>query len=134
MIHIKTFSQLIGVSPETIRHYERIGILPEPKRTENGYRFYTDADKERLRFVGRARQLELSLENIANIIALRDNDSSPCEFVGSLIASKITEIDTRIQELETLRADLVTLQKLSNEPQLNPSSACICQIIEADTI
>lgn len=134
MFHIKAFGQLIGVSPETIRHYERIGILPEARRAENGYRIYTDADKERLNFIGRARQLDISLDNIANIIAFRDNDSSPCDFVGKLLASKISDIDTRIHELEALRAELVMLQKISDEQEANLSSACICQIIETDTI
>lgn len=134
MVHIKAFGQLIGVSPETIRHYERIGILPQARRAENGYRVYIDADKEQLNFVGRARQLDISLENIANIIALRENESSPCDFVDKLLVSKVIEIDTRIHELEALRTELVALQKISDEQQANPSSVCICQIIETDAI
>lgn len=134
MYHVKAFGQLIGVSPETIRHYERIGILPEARRAENGYRVYNDDDAERLRFVGRARQLELSLDNIAKIIALRNKDSSPCSFVSKLLDSKVKEIDRQIQELEALRAELVILQKVTDRHQAKPSTACICQIIETDTI
>lgn len=134
MYHVKAFGQLIGVSPETIRHYERIGILPEAKRSDNGYRVYSDFDAERLLFVGRARQLDISLDDIAQIIALRDMDSSPCGFVSKVLSAKVTEIDRRIQELEALRAELVTLQKVSTKHLEKSSSACICQIIETDTI
>ena len=134
MFHIKAFAQLIGVSPATIRYYERVGILPEAKRSDNGYRVYSDADSERLLFVGRARQLDISLDNIAQIIALRDMDSSPCGFVSKVIDAKVAKIDRRIQELESLRVELIMLQKVSDKHLAKLTSACICQIIETDTI
>ncbi|MCI0712328.1 MAG: heavy metal-responsive transcriptional regulator [Chloroflexi bacterium] len=133
MYQIKQLSQIAGVSPETIRHYERIGILPRANRAENGYRVYTEDDVKRLLFVGRARQLDFSLNNIAEILAFREDGTLPCAYVQDLIATKIVEIDSRIQELEMLRDDLVHLNQASQDFQPHISATTICQIIEANT-
>ncbi|MDQ7036837.1 MAG: heavy metal-responsive transcriptional regulator [Anaerolineae bacterium] len=122
----------IGVSPETIRHYERIGILPQAVRAENGYRIYSESDIEQLRFINRARQLHFTLDNIAEILAFREDGTLPCAYVQELITSKISEVETRIQELEMLRSELLELNKLPQELQINETTDCICQIIETD--
>lgn len=132
MYRIKAFGKLIGVSPETIRHYERLGILPEAKRTDNGYRIYTEEDKERLQFVGSARQSGLSLEDIVQIIALCDQHLSPCEFVRELITAKIGEIESRLHELYMLRCELLTLQGKTMSLPSRIATACICHIKESD--
>lgn len=130
MYHIKQFSEIIGVSPESIRHYERIGILPEAHRAENGYRVYTDDDVDRLRFINRARQLDFSLDNIAEIIAFREKSILPCEYVQELITTKTIEVEKRIEELETLREELIDLHNTSQNMQLDSITECVCQILE----
>ena len=69
---IQEFAQLSGLSAKTIRYYESIGILPSPQRTPNGDRDYTEKDLERARFVAAIRSLELSLDEVAEILAMRD--------------------------------------------------------------
>ena len=71
----------VGVDPPTIRYYESVGVLPEPERTASGYRAYSAADVERLRFVTLARSLGLGLDDIRDILGLRDRGEAPCGYV-----------------------------------------------------
>lgn len=132
MYQIKQFSRMTGVSIEAIRYYERIGVLAAPRRSENGYRKYTDEDIDRLRFIRRARQLDFTLDNITEILALREQGTQPCEYVQNLIHNKITEIQTRIQELEQLCDELTALDKVEQIRSNSPKSHCICHILEVD--
>jgi DNA-binding transcriptional MerR regulator len=131
-MHIQQFAKKIAVSPETIRHYERIGILPQATRAENGYRIYAEADIERLHFISRARQLDFTLDNIAEILAFREDGTPPCDYVQELITSKISEVEIRIQELEKLRSELIELNKPNQALQTEGTTACVCHIIETD--
>jgi MerR family transcriptional regulator, copper efflux regulator len=131
-MHIQQFAKKIAVSPETIRHYERIGILPQATRAENGYRIYAEADIERLHFISRARQLDFTLDNIAEILAFREDGTPPCDYVQELITSKISEVEIRIQELEKLRAELIELNKPNQALQTEGTTASICHIIKTD--
>jgi MerR family Zn(II)-responsive transcriptional regulator of zntA len=130
MYRIKQFSQKTGISPEAIRYYERRGILPAPTHALNGYRAYTEDDIERLNFVRRARQLDFSLDNIAEILAFRDRHTPPCSYVLDLIESKIAEVQARIRELEQLRDELTILRQAGQRLQQNTSDQSICQILE----
>ncbi len=132
MYRIKQVRQLTGISPETIRYYERIKMLPAPRRTPNGYRLYTADDVNRLRFIHRSRQLDLSLDNITEILSLRDGGKQPCEIVQSLIRAKIAEIQRRIDDLEQLRDELIALDKIGQTLPPAPLATCVCQIIETN--
>ncbi len=127
MYRIKELSQITGISDHAIRYYERVGVLPNAARSTNGYRMYTDADIDRLQFLHGARQLELPLNKIAEILALRDEGVPPCQHVRQIIADKITEVHDRIQALEKLQADLVALDALGKNLPVN--SQCVCQRI-----
>ena len=85
---IQEFAQLVGLTPKTIRYYELIGILPSPRRTSNGYREYSDQDLERARFVAGIRSLDLSLDEIEEILAMRDRREAPCRTLLERIAQK----------------------------------------------
>ncbi|MCL1593249.1 MAG: MerR family transcriptional regulator, partial [Actinomycetia bacterium] len=71
----------VGVDPPTIRYYESVGVLPEPGRTSSGYRDYEATDIERLRFVTLARSLGVGLDDIRQILGLRDEGEAPCTYV-----------------------------------------------------
>ncbi|MCL1692465.1 MAG: MerR family transcriptional regulator, partial [Actinomycetia bacterium] len=71
----------VGVDPPTIRYYESVGVLPEPGRTSSGYRDYGAADIDRLRFVTLARSLGVGLDDIRQILGLRDEGEAPCTYV-----------------------------------------------------
>lgn len=121
-----------GISAPTIRYYEDIGVLPQPKRSPNGYRTYDESDLERVRFVTRSRSLDFGLEAISEILALRDQGKAPCLYVLEQIDEKVSEIDQRIAELTRLRSELRDLRQAAKSlplAQVEPGS-CVCQVIE----
>jgi DNA-binding transcriptional MerR regulator len=109
---ILEFAQLTGLSPKTIRYYESIGILSAPRRTPNGYRDYSEQDLERARFVAGIRSLDLSLDEIAEILAMRDRREAPCRTLLDLIEQKANQIEERIRLLRQMEIDLRQLHKL----------------------
>lgn len=129
---IRELAQLTGVPAKTIRYYESIGLLPRPKRAANNYRQYTPADVERLQFIASARALGFSLDDIAEILAARDNGIAPCQRVLDAVAQRLTEIDRRIADLLTLRD---CLQQLQSEGAMLPlddvqGEHCVCYLLK----
>ena len=100
-----------GLNPKTIRYYEAIGLLPPPERTDAGYRLYTDADVERLRFIGKAKLIGLSLDEIREIFRLRSNGEPPCGCVLSMLDQKVAAMDAQLCALEAFRQELVALRE-----------------------
>lgn len=95
-----------GCHIETIRYYERIGLLTPPVRTESGYRHYADGDVERLRFVTRGRALGFSLEEIASLLRLAEQDGMPCGDVDRLARTHLDDIRRRIDDLQRMAREL----------------------------
>jgi len=131
-MRIRDFAVQTDVKPSTIRYYEKIGILPQALRTDNGYRAYRADDVERMRFVVRARSLEFSLDEIREILALRERGETPCAYVLGQIDGKLAEIDQRMAALEQMKTEL---RLLRSEAEALPLSAieasdCICHLIE----
>ncbi len=133
-MRIQTLAARAGVAPSTVRYYEQIGLLPPPRREPNGYRVYDEEDLERLRFVVRARALDFTLDEIREILALREQGEPPCDYVRDRIVSRLEAIEARIAELRRLQQELVRLHRLGAQaPEAGPSQAemaCICRIIE----
>lgn len=98
-----------GVSPDTVRYYERAGLLAPPPRTPAGYRLYPDAAVERLRFVQGCQRLGLRLREIAELLAVRDTGVCACEPAEQLLRRHIGELDAELARLTALRADLVRM-------------------------
>lgn len=111
LMRIGELADQVGVDPSTIRYYESVGVLPEPERTPSGYRSYEPADVDRLRFVVRARSLDLALEDIREIVALRDGGVAPCGYVRALLDRQAETIALRIAELEGMAAELERLRR-----------------------
>lgn len=118
-----------GVNPKTIRYYERLGLMPEPERSAAGYRLYDEAALERLRFILKAKTIGLSLDEIGEVLSLRDENRRPCERVLGAVDDKITAIDAQLRTLSELRAELVTLRSEASETMRERGS--FCSIIEA---
>jgi DNA-binding transcriptional MerR regulator len=93
-------AQLTGVSPDTIRHYERIGILRTPPRTPAGYRMYSRDTIDRVRLVQRALQLGFTLTELSEILRTRDNGNAPCHRVLNLTEEKLRSLGQQIQEFQ----------------------------------
>lgn len=117
-----------GLNPRTIRYYEDIGVLPRPRRTPAGYRLYDAADRERLGFIVKARVIGLTLEEIAEVLALRRRGERPCEHVLGMLDRKITAIDDQLRTLKDVRQDLTALRQQA--AQALPAEGAVCGIIE----
>jgi DNA-binding transcriptional MerR regulator len=124
---------ITGLEASAIRFYEQQGVLPTPRRTRSGYRSYDDADVELLGFVKRARSLEIPLDDIRQIVELRNGGQAPCAVVRTVIAREAATIETRIAALEDLRRELFRLQELAEEVVDDwPDGACVCHIVESN--
>jgi len=99
----------VGVRPDTIRYYERAGLLPPTARTSGAHRRYDDDAVDRLRFIRGAQRLGLRLREIATLLSVRDTGNCPCEPAEELLRQRITEIDGELERLQALRADLVRM-------------------------
>jgi DNA-binding transcriptional MerR regulator len=122
-----------GVSAKTIRYYEQAGVLPPPRRKPNGYRDYDEKDVERLKFVAGARQLDFSLDDIAEILALRDRREAPCRVVLDLLEQKAREVARHIEELKQLEMDLLELHELGATFPMDDvdGKSCVCHLVSS---
>ncbi|WP_439888832.1 MerR family DNA-binding protein [Pseudomonas sp. MBLB4123] len=98
-----------GVNLETIRFYERSGLLPEPARSASGYRHYQAIDVRRLRFIRRGRELGFGLEEIKALVELADHPQSPCADADRLVQEHLRAIEARIQDLQRMKGELAKL-------------------------
>jgi MerR family transcriptional regulator, mercuric resistance operon regulatory protein len=98
-----------GVNPETLRYYERRGLLEKPRRLHSGYRAYPRSAVEVVRFVKRAQELGFTLDEVQELLRLRKDQSRPCDEVRAAAAEKLAEIDGKLRSLETMKRALSTL-------------------------
>jgi MerR family transcriptional regulator, copper efflux regulator len=98
-----------GVPIDTVRYYERHGLLPEPTREPSGYRVYAPADVDRLRFVRRAKALGFTLVEIRELLALSDHRDEDMAALHAAAAGKLADIDHKLAELGRMRAGLQML-------------------------
>lgn len=101
-------SRLTGVSTDTLRHYERKGVLPKPHRMSNGYRKYPPNSVERIRMIRRALSVGFTLDELAQFLKARDHGQAPCREVRRLASKKLDELESRLTEMQALRDDLRT--------------------------
>lgn len=104
-------ARLAGVSTDTLRHYERKGVLAAPVRASNGYRQYPPQALERVRLIRRALGLGFTLDELARILKARDRGVAPCREVRALAAAKLAETETRLIEITALRDYLLVISK-----------------------
>ena len=107
---ISELAQATGTPVDTIRYYEREGLLPEPARAGNNYRVYGPAHAERLAFIRQGRGLDMSLGEIRTLLAWRDRPDADCGAVRALLDEHIGHIATRIRELRALERQLKDLR------------------------
>jgi DNA-binding transcriptional MerR regulator len=102
----RELAEQVGVNPKTVRYYEQIGLIPPAPRTAGGYREYADSDAARLTFIKTAQRLGLSLEEVAEMLRLRERGEPPCGYVRHVISHQLRSVDKRIAELRALRSEL----------------------------
>ena len=108
-LRVAELAAAVGVRPDTVRYYERVGLLPLPARTSGGYRSYEPAAVDRLRFIQGAQRLGLRLADIADLLAVRDTGVCPCEPAEQLLRRRLAEVDAHIAQLVALRAQMAAM-------------------------
>ncbi|MEU3848078.1 heavy metal-responsive transcriptional regulator [Micrococcus terreus] len=108
-MRIGELAEAAGLSTDTIRYYEKAGLLPPTARTPGGYRAYGPEAVDRLHFIQGAQRLGLRLEDIGNLLTIRDTGTCPCEPAADFLTRRLAEVDAQIQRLEALRTEMVTM-------------------------
>jgi len=110
-----------GANIETIRYYERIEVMPRPKRSEAGHRLYNEPQLNRLTFIKRSRELGFSLKEVRVLLALIDNGKMTCREVHTLTIEHLKEVKSKIADLRKLE---LTLDMLAAQCSLGKVSDC----------
>jgi MerR family copper efflux transcriptional regulator len=129
-MRIGELAEQAGVSTKAIRYYEQIGILTPPARTASGYRSYDETTLGRLGFIRAAQAVGLTLGEIRQVIAFRDDGQAPCAHVTDLLRRHAADLEARLRELQRLRGELQQLAKRAAtlDPEQCPPER-VCHII-----
>ncbi|MFN2409768.1 MAG: helix-turn-helix domain-containing protein [Halomonas sp.] len=111
--------------PETVRYYERIGLLPDASRNEGNQRRYSETTVQRLMFIRHARDFGFSVDAVRELLDMADHPTRPCHQVDSLARRHLAEVESRIQRLTVLREELER-----TVAQCDGNSVAQCRIIE----
>lgn len=115
-MRIGDLAESTGTAVETIRFYEREGLIPAAQRADNNYRVYTAAHAEQLAFIRHCRNLDMTLDEIRTLLRLRDAPLQDCGEVNALLDEHIGHVTHRIRELRTLQKDLKALRARCSTP------------------
>ena len=126
LLSIGALARLTGTKVETIRYYERIGLLAAPSRTAGNYRAYGPRQLDRLSFIRRSRDLGFSLDQVRALLDLADQRDRPCEAVDAIARQHLAEVDRKIADLGALRREL---DRMIGQP--HGGTVAECRIIEA---
>jgi DNA-binding transcriptional MerR regulator len=124
-----------GVPTTALRYYEQLGLLPEPDRTDAGYRIYDEDALERLAFIRAAQAVGLTLAEVRQVLGVRDAGEAPCRVVTDLIDQRHAEVKAKILELSRLERELAGL--LARAANLQPRDcdpSGICHVIPTVTV
>lgn len=130
-MQIGELAKRTGVTVQTIRFYERSRLLPKPQRKNSGYRVYSETDLKRLRFVLQAKSLGFSLDEIREILRMRERRHCPCSEVVGIAERHLRDVEHQLQQLSTFRDGLrraIRQWKTSGEQVI--SADAICALIE----
>ncbi len=105
-------TKLLGISADTLRYYEKIGLLPAINRTVSGIRVYLERDLSRLRFIRRAQKMRFKLREIAELLKMREDPQHARDEVRLLTRSKLSEVEEHLDDLQFLRNELQLLLNL----------------------
>ena len=126
MIPIGALAVRTGVNIETIRYYERVGVLPKAKRADNGRRHYSEEDVRRLAFIRKSRDLGFTLPEVRTLLDLADKKDRSCRAVDRIAREHLSDIDRKISDLTALRRELASVISRCRQ-----GTVAECRIIEA---
>ncbi len=98
-----------GTNIETVRYYEKIGLMPPPRRSESGYRLYGEAARRRLRFILRGRELGFSIEELRSLLSLVDGGDYTCGEVREMTVAQLHRVRSKIGDLRRLERTLADM-------------------------
>jgi len=120
---ISKLAERAGTSADTLRYYERIGLLPEPARSPSGYRLFDDDALDRLRFIKGAQRLGLRLEEISELLVIREGGLCPCGRTRQLLDDRLVLLEAELAELSHLRDEI---RLMLEAPASDPVDGCGC--------
>jgi DNA-binding transcriptional MerR regulator len=109
-MRVAELANTVGISPDTVRYYEKVRLLPQPDRSATGYREYDGSAIDRLRFIQGAQRLGLKLSDIGDLLAIRDTGECPCEPAEHLLSRRLAEVDAEIGRLTVLRTEMAAMR------------------------
>ncbi len=129
-MRIGELAKKAGITPDTIRYYEREGLLLSPERTPGGYRDYRADVVDDLQFIKKAQASGLKLGDVREVMQIAAGGRPPCEHVRETVTRRLAEVEERLRELRSLRSTLkATVVRLDRAPA--PKAGCRCSVIES---
>jgi len=130
-MRIGELARQASMTVQAIRFYERHGLIPEPPRSDGGYRLYAPGDLRRLQFIRQAKRLGFSLEEIVRILKLRQRGACPCSEVLETLERHLRETDEQLRRLQLFREELArTLKQWKRSGEREVPGEVICGLIE----
>ena len=132
MLTVSKVAEAAGVRPDTIRYYERQGLIPAAERTPGGYRTFDEDRMRRIRFIRGSQRFGLSLREIKGLLEVIDRGLCPCGHASDLISRRLAEVDDQIRELRELRGELARINDEVGPEQCTPGVwPCEREFVEA---
>lgn len=125
---ISQLAQECQITTDTIRFYEKVGLMPKPFRGVNGYRYYDKEALKRLKFIMRSKNIGFTLDEIMGLLSIKGTSKNACHEIQTQAQTKIHLIDQKLHELQTIKQALTTLVK---QCQLNKKPMTDCPILDA---
>jgi Cd(II)/Pb(II)-responsive transcriptional regulator len=130
-MRIGNLAEATGTPVETIRFYEREGLIPAAQRSDNNYRVYTAAHADRLAFIRHCRNLDMALDEIRALLRLRDAPPDDCGEVNNILDAHIGHVAQRIRELRSLESSLKALRARCQSPHAMDACGILNQLDSA---
>jgi DNA-binding transcriptional MerR regulator len=134
MFQVSEVSRRLGLNPQTLYFYERIGLMPPPKRTAAGYRLYDKPALERLSFITQGKALGLSLDDIKELLMLQDGQKLSCQEVYERLLKKVQQIDETILKLQTLKSQITPLIERCHRSLQQSEAGEQCVVFQENSI
>lgn len=130
-MRIGDLAEATGTPVETIRFYEREGLIPPPRRAENNYRVYTPAHAERLAFIRQCRNLDMTLDEVRTLLSLREAPAQDCGEINALLDEHLEHVRVRLRDLRVLEKDLKALRARCIAPHAIADCGILNQLDDA---
>ena len=131
-MRIGQLARRAGSQPETVRYYERLGLLPHPERSQGNYRIYDDGHLERLQFIRNCRAIGMTLEEVRRLLYFRDRPDLACHEINQLLDTHIARLEDQLLDLHRLEGYLRELRACCESPRTAGDCGILAQLDSAD--